>query len=191
MRRTERVVDVEDLLLVRLHGRAELIKQSRSEPRRLGLARRILQTADGRLRAQRRPGLRTAADRNLHERIVPQPIEINGILVSAGDRCDARHHHLEHRVPDAVRIAAIGIASASRRHTPSLRSACRSSNRLPSDDWLPPSKSTVISCGAHLKVEGKRRIVGHGGCGARLIRDAIRLNTDLLRESLALRHSRH
>jgi hypothetical protein len=27
--------------------------------------------------------------------------------------------------------------------------------------------------------------------GARLIRDAIRLNTDLLRESLASRHSRH
>src|SRR5258706_9023766 len=34
MRRTERVVDVEDLLLARLHGRAELIKQSRSEPSR-------------------------------------------------------------------------------------------------------------------------------------------------------------
>jgi hypothetical protein len=38
------------------------------------------------------------------------------------------------------------------------------------------------------QVEGKRCSVGHDGCGARLIRDAIRLNTDLLRESLALRH---
>jgi hypothetical protein len=36
-----------------------------------------------------------------------------------------------------------GIASASRPHTPSPRSACRSSNRPPSEDWLPPSKSTV------------------------------------------------
>jgi hypothetical protein len=29
------------------------------------------------------------------------------------------------------------------------------------------------------------------GCGAPLLRDAIRLNTDLLRESPASRHSRH
>jgi hypothetical protein len=33
--------------------RAELIEQSRGEPRRLGLARRIFQTVDGRLRGQR------------------------------------------------------------------------------------------------------------------------------------------
>jgi len=38
---------------------------------------------------------------------VPQPVEVDGILVSAGDCCDALHHHLEHRVPDAIRIAAI------------------------------------------------------------------------------------
>jgi hypothetical protein len=36
-----------------------------------------------------------------------------------------------------------GIASASRPHTPSLRSACRNSSRPPSEDWLPPAKSTV------------------------------------------------
>jgi hypothetical protein len=41
------------------------------------------------------------------------------------------------------------------------------------------------------QIEGKQRIVGHGDCGAPLLRDAIRLNTDLLRESLALRHGRH
>src|ERR1700681_5093481 len=81
MRRAERVVDVENLLLARLNGRAELIEESRSEPRRLGLARRILQTADGRLRGQRCPGLRTAADRDLHQRIMPQPVEVDGILV--------------------------------------------------------------------------------------------------------------
>ena len=54
MCRAERVVDVEHLQLARLHGRAELIKQSRRQPRRLGLARCILQTRDGRLRRQRR-----------------------------------------------------------------------------------------------------------------------------------------
>src|SRR4029077_18225887 len=36
-----------------------------------------------------------------------------------------------------------GIASASRRHTPSVRSFSRSSRRPPSEDWLPPLKSTV------------------------------------------------
>jgi hypothetical protein len=41
------------------------------------------------------------------------------------------------------------------------------------------------------KVEGKQRIVGHGGCGAWLIHGAICLDNDLLRESLALRYSRH
>jgi hypothetical protein len=41
------------------------------------------------------------------------------------------------------------------------------------------------------QVEGKQLIVGHGGCGARLIRDATCLDNDLLRESLACRHSHH
>jgi ABC-type Mn2+/Zn2+ transport system ATPase subunit len=53
------------------------------------------------------PGLRTTTDHDLHQRIVPQPIEIDGILVPAGNRRDARRHHLEHRVLDAVGIAAI------------------------------------------------------------------------------------
>jgi hypothetical protein len=52
MRRTEGVIDVEDLQLARRHGGGELIEQSRGEPRRLGLARRILQTADSTSRMQ-------------------------------------------------------------------------------------------------------------------------------------------
>src|SRR5246127_49003 len=39
------------------------------------------------------------------------------------------------------------------------------------------------------KVEGKQRIVAHGGCGRGLIHVAIRWNTDLLRESPASCHS--
>jgi hypothetical protein len=38
---------------------------------------------------------------------VTQPVEVDAILVPAGDRSDARRHHLEHRVLDAVRIAPI------------------------------------------------------------------------------------
>jgi hypothetical protein len=44
----------------RLHRGAELIEQSHSEPRRLDLARLVLQTADGRLRSKRRTALRTS-----------------------------------------------------------------------------------------------------------------------------------
>jgi len=36
-----------------------------------------------------------------------------------------------------------GIAAASRAHTASLRSTCCSNSKPPSDDWLPPAKSTV------------------------------------------------
>jgi ATP-dependent DNA ligase len=78
----------------------------------------ILQTRDGRLRRQRCPAYRTAADRNLHQRIVPQPVEVDGILIAARDRRRARHHHLEHRVPDAFRIAPIRQAAGPFRIHP-------------------------------------------------------------------------
>src|SRR6516225_11902839 len=39
---TERVVNVENLQPARLYGGAELVNESRSEPRRLGLARCVL-----------------------------------------------------------------------------------------------------------------------------------------------------
>jgi len=61
------------------------------------------------VRGQRRAALRTTVDRHLHQRIVPQQVEVVGILVAASDRRRARHHHLEHRVPDAVLIAAIEV----------------------------------------------------------------------------------
>src|SRR5271156_4957184 len=90
MRRAERVVDVEDLVFARLHRRAGLIDESCSEPRRLRPARRILQTADRRLRGQWRAAVRTATNRDLHEWIMPQPVEVDRIFVAAGDRRDAR-----------------------------------------------------------------------------------------------------
>jgi hypothetical protein len=122
---------------------------------------------------------------------VPQPIEINGIFVSAGDRCDARHHHLEHRMLDAVRIAAIRHCFGEPQANTMF--ALR----------LPQQQQTRIGrLGAAIKidceflaadgwqVEGKQRIVGHGGCGRGLIREATCRNNDLPRESAASRHSR-
>ena len=84
-----------------------------------------------------------------------------------------------------------GIASASRPQTPSLRSACLQQQQTAIRGLVAAVK---INCEFlapdRWQVEGKQCSVGHGGCGAPLIREAIRLDTDLLRESLALRHSR-
>src|ERR1700680_376196 len=127
MCRTEGVVDIEDLQLAWLHGRAALVEQSRGKSLRLGLGRRILQTAHGRLRAKRCARLRTAADRELHQRIMPQPVEVDGILVPAAI-AEARAVTISNiacRIRSGSRRS--GIASASRRQTPRLRSPCRTS----------------------------------------------------------------
>jgi hypothetical protein len=99
--------DVEDLKLARPHGDAELVNESCTQPRRLGLARRILKATDGRLRGQRPAALRTAPNRKLHQRIMTQPIEVVSILVAASNRRYPRDHHFEHLVSDAIRIAPI------------------------------------------------------------------------------------
>jgi len=112
--------------------------------------------------------------------------------VAARDCCDPRHHHLEHIVPDAARIAVIRHRIGKSFAHPEL------ALRLPQQQK--PAVRRLVAAGKihceflapdRWQVEGKRCSVGHDGCGARLIRDAIRRNTDLLRESLALRHSRH
>src|SRR6516162_5304171 len=104
MRCAEGVIDVEDLNLARPHGGAELVNESCTQPRRLGLARCILKAADGRLRGQRSAALWTAPNRKLHQRIMTQPIEAVSIFVAAGNRRYPRHHHFEHLVSDAIRI---------------------------------------------------------------------------------------
>jgi hypothetical protein len=105
MRRAECIVDVEDLEHARPHGGAELVNEGRTQPRRLSLARCILQPADRRLRRQGRAALWTAPDRDLHQRVMPQPVEVDSILVAARNRTDARHHHL--RSPENIRAASI------------------------------------------------------------------------------------
>ena len=175
----------------RPHGSAELVNESCTQPRRLGLARCILQTADGRLRGQRCAALRTAPDRELHQRIMAQPIEVVSIFIAAGDRRDTCHHHLEHRVSDAVGIAPI-------RHRVCKPPAHTERALLFSQQQQPAIGGLVaavkINCellaADGWKVEGKRRIVEHGGCGAGQMHIAIRRNTDLLRESRSSRYSR-
>jgi hypothetical protein len=169
---------VEDLKLARPHGDAELVNESCTQPRRLGLARCVLKAADGRLRSQRCAALWTAPDSKLHQGIMTQPIEVVSILVAAGNRRYPRHHHFEHLVSDATRIASIrhGVRNPP-AHTErallfpqqqqaavgTLATAVKiNCDFLAADGW---------------KVNGKRRIVSHGGCGAGWIREATPGNT--------------
>ena len=130
------------------------------------------------------PALRTAADRELHQRIVPQPVEVDCILVPAGDRQNTRHHHLEHRMPDAVRIAAIWHCFGEPQANTMF------ALRLPQKQHAAIGR--LVAAGKidgeflaldRWQVERKRRVVSHSGCGAGLIGEATPGNTSLLCES--------
>jgi len=60
-----------------------------------------------------------------------------------------------------------------------------------SDELLPPSKSDCELLAADgWQIEGKRRIVGHGGRGVALIREAPRVDSDCYVNLAHLHHSR-
>src|SRR4051812_3696749 len=86
VRRTERVVVVENLLRRGVTLMPAWSTRAAVEPRRLRPARRVLQPADRRLRGQRCAAVRAAADCELHEQIVPQPVKVDGILEAADNR---------------------------------------------------------------------------------------------------------
>jgi hypothetical protein len=128
------------------------------------------------VRGQGRAGYRTAADRHLHHRVMPQPVEVDGILVAASEpraiTISNTSCRMRHRIGKSSAHPELALRLLLQQQA---ASECRRQN--------PPEFLALY----RWQVEGK---VGHDGCGARLIRDAIRLDTDLLRESLALRHSR-
>jgi hypothetical protein len=92
-----------------------------------------------------------------------QPIEVVSIFIAAGDRRDTCHHHFEHRLSDAVGIPAIGHrVGKSPAYTD--RALLFSQQQQAAIGGL--VATVEINCeflAAHRwKVEGKRRIVGHG-----------------------------
>ena len=111
------------------------------------------------------------------------------MLSTAGDRRDARRHHLDHLVLDMAGIAAV-------RHR--LREPPAHTNitlRLPQQQCTAIGRliAALEIDGEFLatnggQIERKRRIVSHSGCGAGLIREATRGNTNLLRESGTFRY---
>ena len=136
MRRAERVVDVEHLQLARLYRRAELIKQSRRQPPRRGLARRILQTRDGRLRRQRRPVCGQRPDRDFSKGSCRPPVEVDvrphsrtqsPMLAPSPRRCVSREEAtfpvVAHRSSELYPLFGRGDA-----HSVAARSTCASAS---------------------------------------------------------------
>ena len=97
-----------------------------------------------------------------------QPIEVVSILVAAGNRRYPRHHHFEHLVSDAIRIAPIrhGVRKPP-AHTE--RALLFPQQKQAAVGGL--GTAVKINCdflaADRWKVKGKQRIVGHGGCGGR------------------------
>src|SRR5271165_4897456 len=120
-----------------------------------------------------------------------QPIEVISILVAARDRRYPRHQHFEHCVSDATLIAPIryGVRKQPAYTDRALRLSQQQNATI--GGLVAALKINCEFLAAdRWKVERKQRIVGHGGCGGALMQMAIRLNTDLLRESRSWRYSR-
>jgi hypothetical protein len=141
------------LLSARPYCRAGLIDKSCGGERSLCSARRILQRADRRLPGQWRAIFRTAADRDLHEWIMPQPVEVDCILWPQ-PIAQMRAFTFEHSVLNAVRIAAI----RHRIGNPSATAAI-ADRRL---RMVAAPRSFLRLTG---QVKWKRRIIGRGGSG--------------------------
>ena len=140
---------------------------------------------------KRSAGPRAAADRELQQRIVPQPVVVVAVLVAAGDGRGPRHHQLEHRVANAALVTVVGhrigdppahaelplgLANEQQPGVGRLLAALEIDCELLAPDGC--------------QVELERDILHHGGCGAGLIREARRLDSEMLRESRHLHHNR-
>jgi hypothetical protein len=113
-----------------------------------------------------RSGQRPTA--NPHQRIVPQAVEVDRILMPARDRRGPRYHHLEHRMPDAVRIAAIRPRNSPAHTKLAFRLAQQQKASIAR--LLPTIKIDCEFLAVHRwQVEWKQRIVGHSACGGGLI----------------------
>jgi hypothetical protein len=149
-------------------GGAELVDEGGGESHRLGPARHVLQTADRRLRAQRRTALGCTADGHLQQRIVLEAVEVVAVLVAAADRQHAHLDQLHERMLDAGGIAQVADAAGK------PRADAKTSLRLAQQQQTPVG-GLIAACEIDCellardgwKIEGKKRIVIHGGvaCG--------------------------
>ena len=115
-----------------------------------------------------------------------------GVLVAAGDGQHAKAQYLGQAMGDQRRIAPvpeaigqkIGETDAAFRLAQKHQAAVR-------------GDQATVECRRHLlatdgwKIEGKKAIVGHGGCGKSVVRFERRLGNDFLRDFNELRYARY
>jgi len=161
----QRVVDVEhDLVRRRRKRGAELVDQGRRHVHGLPAARHVLQPAQGRLRAERFATLGAAADGQLEQRIVSEPVEVVAVLVAAADRERARLDQLDERMGDPGRITTIGKAVGEPRTDAELPLDLAQQQQPPVRGLVAASEIDCELLAADgWKIEGKQRSFGHGG----------------------------
>jgi hypothetical protein len=103
---------------------------------------------------------------DLHERIVAQPVVVDGVLVSAGDCHGASGHDIEHLMQDAARVATVPHRRGEppAHAEPALSLAQQQQARV---------RGRVAAVEIHCEflaadgwqIEGKRHIDVHDGCG--------------------------
>jgi hypothetical protein len=112
----ERVVDIQrDRRRRPRAAGAEQIHHRRHHPRDRHLRGRVLQPRHGGLRAQRRPRLRQAPDRQLERRVGAQAVAVVRVLVAGDDGEHAKAQHLDDLVIDPQGIAPIHQAAGQPR----------------------------------------------------------------------------
>lgn len=150
---------------------AEDVHQRRRHPRRLDARRHVLQPAHGRLGTQVPTALRRAPHRQLEQRVGTQAVAVVGVLVTAGDGQHAEAQHLGQRVDGLRRIAPVPDATGQligKAETP-LRFAQQQKAAIRGDQATIEGRRHFLAPDGW-KIEGKKGIVGHGGCGKSVAR---------------------
>ncbi len=167
MNRVASVVDVQrDRGRLLREAPAEQIHHHCCHPRRSRPVGHVLEPAHGRLRTQRRAAPGQPAGRQLEQRVSAQRITVIGILMAAGNGQHAEQQHLLHRVADPAGIAP--VLHAGRQHARQAQAPVR----LPQEQQaaIGGNRAAIEVRGHPLagngwKIEGKKAIVVHGGCG--------------------------
>jgi len=157
----------------------------------VGEARHVLQPAHGWLRTQLVAAFRRPPHRQLEQRVEAQAVAVVGVLVAAGDGQHPKAQHLGQAMGNQSWIAPVpettgqkvGQAEAALRLAQQYQAAVR-------------GDQATVECRRHLlatngwKIEGKKAIVGHGGCGKSVARAERRLGNDFPSNSTELRYAR-
>jgi len=170
---------------------AEDIHQRRRHARRLGARRHVLKPAHGRLGTQIAAAFRRMPDRQLEQRIAAPGVAIIGVLVTASDGQHAKAQHLGQPVRHHRRIALVAQASGQKvgQAEAAFRLAQQHQAAVQRNQATVERRRHFLAANGW-KIEGKKAIVCHGGCGNSVARVERRFDIEFLHDSNELRYIR-